>query len=102
MRASEQFALGGVGVEVQTAFHEARDAEKRLDAYTDATRYARRWLVMVQQGIDIGTFDDEDIIEPAKEYALKRFARMQATFDYNVALSKLALATGWQAVAPDQ
>jgi outer membrane protein TolC len=102
MRASEQFALGGVGVEVQTAFHEARDAEQRLAAYTDATRYARRWLVMVQQGIDIGTFDDEDIIEPAKEYALKRFARMQATFDYNVALSKLALATGWQAVAPDQ
>lgn len=102
MRASEQYALGGVGVEVQTAFHEARDAEKRLDAYTDATRYARRWLVMVQQGIDIGTFDDEDIIEPAREYALKRYARMQATFDYNVAVSKLALATGWQAVAPAQ
>jgi outer membrane protein TolC len=102
MRASEQYALGGVGVEVQTAFHEARDAEKRLDAYTDATRYARRWLVMVQQGIDIGTFDDEDIIEPAREYALKRYARMQATFDYNVALAKLALATGWQTVTPDQ
>jgi outer membrane protein TolC len=102
MRASEQFALGGVGVEVQTAFQEARDAEKRLNAYTDATRYARRWLVMVQQGIDIGTFDDEDIIEPAREYALKRYAAMQATFDYNVAVSKLALATGWKDVAAVQ
>lgn len=100
LRASEQFALGGVGVEVQTAFHEARDAAQRLDAYTEATGYARRWLVIVQQGIDIGTFDDEDIIDPAREYALKRFARMQATFDYNMALSKLALATGWDAVAP--
>ncbi|HTM44991.1 MAG TPA: TolC family protein, partial [Polyangiaceae bacterium] len=100
MQANEQYAMGGVGVEVQTAFQQASDAARRLDAYTEATRYAKRWLVSVQQGIDVGTFDDQDIVEPAKEYALKKFARMQATFDYNMALAKLALATGWDAVAP--
>jgi outer membrane protein TolC len=102
MRASEQYALGGVGVEVQTAFQEAIEAERRLAAYTEATRYAKRWLVIVQQGIDIGTYDDEDIVDPAREYALKRFARMQATFDYNMALSRLAQATGWDSIAPAQ
>jgi hypothetical protein len=60
---------------------------------------ARRWLVQVQQGIDVGTFDDQDIVDPAKEYALKRFAQMTAMFDYNVALARLALATGWDAIA---
>jgi hypothetical protein len=44
--------------------------------------------------------DDEDIVDPAKEYALKRFSQMSATFDYNVAFAKLAQVTGWQAVAP--
>jgi outer membrane protein TolC len=101
IRATEQFALGGVGVEVETAFAEADDARKRLEAFSDAARYARQWLVKVQQGIDVGTFEDQDIVDPAKEYALRRFAQMSATLDYNVALAKLALATGWDAVAPE-
>jgi outer membrane protein TolC len=50
MRATERFALGGVGVEVEQAFAEAADAARRLDAYTRATSYARQWLIKVQQG----------------------------------------------------
>jgi outer membrane protein TolC len=101
IRATEQYALGGVGVEVETAFAEAQDAAKRLEAWSDATRYARQWLVKVQQGIDVGTYEDQDIVDPAKEYALRRFSQMSATLDYNVAMAKLALATGWDAVAPE-
>jgi hypothetical protein len=56
----------------------------------------------VQQGIEVGTFEDEDVVEPAKEYALKRFAQMSALFDYNVALAKLAQVTGWDTVAGDE
>jgi outer membrane protein TolC len=95
-RATEQYALGGVGVEVTMAYEDALDAQRRLDAYAQATQYARRWLILVQQGIDIGTYESKDIIDPAKEYAIKRFSQMQATFDYNVALAKLAQATGWK------
>jgi outer membrane protein TolC len=102
IRATERFALGGVGWEVEQAFHEAEDATRRLAAYTRATTYAKQWLVKVQQGIEVGTFEDEDIVEPAKEYALKRFAQMSALFDYNVALAKLAQVTGWDTVAGDE
>lgn len=101
-RATERYALGGVAVEVETAFADAQEAQRRLDAYTEATQYAKQWLVKVQQGIDVGTFEDEDIVDPAKEYALKKYALMTAIFDYNVALSKLALATGWSSVAPSE
>ena len=99
MRATERYALGGVGAEVEQAYAEAEDAARRLEAYERAAKYAKQWLVKVQQGIDIGTFDDKDIVDPAKEYALKRFSVMSATFDYNVALARLALATGWDDLA---
>jgi outer membrane protein TolC len=96
MRATEQYALGGVGVEVQKAFARAQEAERRLEAATRAARYAKQWLVKVQQGIDIGTIDEEDLVDPAKEYALKQFGRMSATFDYNMAIAALKMATGWE------
>ncbi len=98
MRATERYATGGVAVEVEEAFAEAESAEKRLDAQKRSLKLAKQWLIKVQQGIDIGTFEDEDIADPAKEYALKRFAYMSALFAYNVAVSKLALATGWDSV----
>jgi len=99
LRATERYALGGVAVEVETAYREAEDAERRLNAYAEAAGYAKKWLILVQQGIDVGTSDEEDIVDPAKEWALKRFAVMSATFDYNVAVGKLAQATGWDAAS---
>lgn len=99
IRATERFALGGVGWEVEQAFREAEDAQRRLDAYSRATTYAKQWLVKVQQGIEVGVYEDKDIIEPAKEYALKRFSQMTATFDYNMAIAKLAQVTGWDVLA---
>src|SRR5690606_5113766 len=101
MRATERYALGGVGVEVENAFAEAQDAERRLDAYSRAAGYAKQWLIKVQQGIDVGGMDEEEIVDPAKEWALKRFSQMSATFDYNLAVAKLAQATGWDAVTKD-
>ena len=100
MRATEQYALGGVGVEVQKAFASAQEAEHRLEAATRAEHYAKQWLVKVQQGIDIGTLDEEELVDPAKEYGLKRFARMSATFDYNVAVATLKMTTGWEHETP--
>lgn len=99
LRATERYALGGVAVEVETAYREAEDAERRLDAYAEAASYAKKWLILVQQGIDVGANDEEDIVDPAKEWALKRFLVMSAIYDYNVAVGKLALATGWENVS---
>jgi outer membrane protein TolC len=102
VRAKERYALGGVAFEVEEAFRTAEDAKRRLDAYARASQFAKQWLIQVQQGIDIGTMEENDVLEPAKEYAFKRYAVMGAVFDYNLALAKLALATGWDAVAGDE
>lgn len=95
MRATERYALGGVGLEVEKAYQHVVEAAVRLDAFDRATGYAKQWVIKIQQGIDIGTADEEELIEPAKEYALKQFAQMSAVHDYNIALAQLAQATGW-------
>lgn len=95
VRAIERFALGGVATEVERAYAEAEDASRRLEAWSDATRYAKQWLIKVQQGQDLGLFEGDELVEPAKEYALKKFSEMSALYDYNLAISALALATGW-------
>ena len=98
MRATERYALGGIAVEVEKAYQEAKDAERRLLAWGEAARYAKQWLIKVQQGLDLGLTEDSDLVEPSKEYALKRFSEMSAILDYNLALTDLARATGWDAI----
>lgn len=98
MRATERYALGGIAVEVEKAYQEAKDAERRLLAWGEAARYAKQWLIKVQQGLDLGISEDTDLVEPSKEYALKRFSEMSAILDYNLALADLARATGWDAI----
>jgi len=96
--ATERFALGGVATEVEQAFLDAQAAEQRLEAAAAALHYSKQWLVKVQQAIDIGTMDNQDIVDPSKEYALRRFSQLSAIFDYNTALARLAQASGWRAI----
>jgi outer membrane protein TolC len=98
--ALDRKALGGVAAQVEEAYAEALDWQKRLDAYTKAEGYARKWLVTVKQAIDIGTMEDKDLIDPAKAYAEHRYNALNATMEYNLALTKLARVTGWDAIAP--
>lgn len=101
MRATEKLALGGAGVEVETAYAEVVDWQRRVDAYTKAVSYARKWLVTVQQGIDVGTREEKEVLDPAKAYATNRFSLMNATMELDLAMSRLAKATGWDVIAPD-
>ncbi|MCU0684899.1 MAG: TolC family protein [Polyangiaceae bacterium] len=94
-----RFALGGVGVEVQTAYANALEARKKFEAYQEASKLARRWLLQVSQGMDLGTYEEKDLVEPSRQYALQRFNYLSATLDYNNAMSNLALATGWDSLA---
>lgn len=96
VRATERFALGGIAAEVEASYAEARAARVRLDAWTEATNYAKRWLIKVQQSMDLGLSEQQDLVEPSKTYALKKASEMEALYDFNIALAKLAQATGWE------
>lgn len=94
-----RFATGGVGVEVQTAYAAVLEAKKKHDAYGNASKLARQWMIRVAQNMDLGTSEEKDLVEPARQYALQRFNYLTATMDLNMAMANLALATGWDALA---
>ncbi len=98
VRAIERFALGGIAAEVEAIYAEAAAAKTKLDAWSEATTYAKRWLIKVQQGMDLGLSEKADLVEPSKTYALKKASEMEALYDYNIAMAKLAQATGWEAM----
>ena len=86
---------------METAYAEVVAAKKREEAYGRAEAISKKWLIGVQQGIDLGTEDEKALTDPAKEYAQQRFNHLNAIMDMNVAMSKLALVTGWDAIAPE-
>lgn len=98
VRATERFALGGIAAEVEVSHADAMASKERYEAWIEATNYAKRWMIKVKQGLDLGLSDDEDMVEPSKAYALKKASQMEALFDYNVALVKLAQSTGWESM----
>ncbi len=93
-RETYRLALGGLSVEVQAAYADVVAARKKVDAYQDASKLARQWLLQITQGIDIGTYDEKDLVDPARTYALQRTNYLTALLDLNMAMANLALATG--------
>lgn len=99
--ALRRLASNGVSAEVEAAHAEVRDWQRRRAAYMKSVGFAKKWLIRVQQGIDVGTIEDKELLEPAKAYALGRFNVLNATMELDLAMAKLARVTGWDAIAPD-
>lgn len=99
--AQQRYALGGIATEVEVAYADVIDWKKRVDAYSRAVKHAKRWFIMVQEAIDVGTREESDLLDPARQYALQRFNLLNATMELDMAMSRLAKATGWNAIAPD-
>jgi outer membrane protein TolC len=93
-----RYALGGVGVEVETAYAQVIEARKRVELYREASKLARQWMVRVGQAIEVGTMDEKALIEPAREYATQKYNYLSALHDYNIAMATLTLKTGWNKI----
>ncbi len=91
--STQRLALEGVRQQVEEAYAELEGKRQRLELAEKGVALTKSWLLKVQQGIDVGTMDERDIIEPAREFALKRFAEMTAIYEYNIAVAKLEQVT---------
>jgi multidrug efflux system outer membrane protein len=99
-RATERLALGGLAVEVETAYAAVVEARGREEAWSRAEHKAKQWIVTVDAQIDLGTSDEKALAEPLKAYINARASHLVAIMDFNLAQSQLALASGWDAAAP--
>jgi multidrug efflux system outer membrane protein len=99
-QALERLALGGAMVEVEKAYAEAVEAKTREETWDKAEHEAKEWISIVQDHIELGTWDERQIMEPLRAYGNARVQHLQALMDYNLAMSNLALASGWDGAAP--
>jgi multidrug efflux system outer membrane protein len=98
--ALERLALGNAMYEVEKAYADAVEAKTREEAWGKAEHEAKEWISIVQDHIELGTWDERSIMEPLKAYGNARVQHLYALMDYNVAMSGLALASGWDTSAP--
>jgi outer membrane protein TolC len=99
-RALERLALGNAMLEVEKAYADTLEAKAREEAWDKAEHISKQWISTVQDNIDLGTWDERSLLEPLRSYATTRGQHLYALMDYNIAMSSLALASGWDAAAP--
>ncbi len=98
-RDLEQYALGGVGVEVTTAYAGAKDAVTREEAYGEAETLSKRWVATISAAMSVGTREERELVDPLRSYITNRYNHLQAIMDLDLAYSQLAMSTGDEAIA---
>jgi multidrug efflux system outer membrane protein len=99
-RSLERLALGNAVFEVERAYADTLEAKEREEAWDKAEHIAKQWISTVQDSIDLGSSDERTLLDPLRVYGNARIQHLRALMDYNVMLSTLALASGWDSAAP--
>ncbi len=99
-RSMERLALGNAEFEVERAYADAVEAKGREETFDKEEHLAKQWISIVQDHIDLGTWDESKLLEPLKAYGNARISHLQALMDLNVTLSNLAMVSGWDSAAP--
>ncbi len=99
-RALQRLALGNAELEVEKAYADAVEAKGREEAWDRAEHLAKQQISIVQDHIDLGTWDEKALMWPLRQYANARVQHLQALMDYNVTMSNLAMVSGWDSAAP--
>jgi multidrug efflux system outer membrane protein len=101
-RALERLALGNAMLEVEKAYADAIEAKSREEGWDRAEHLAKAWISTTQDNIDVGTWDERSLLEPLRAYANARGQHLYALMDFNIAMSSLSLASGWDSAAPTE
>jgi outer membrane protein TolC len=98
MRALERLALGTAMFEVEKAYADAVEAKTREETWDKAEHKTKEWISIVQDHVDLGTWDERTLMDPLRAYGNARVQHLYALMDYNIAMSGLALASGWDSL----
>lgn len=94
LQARRQQALGGITVEIETAWQETRAARKRSDLLAHSEKVARGWYNAVDQNMQLGVAEARDLVDAARGYFELRLRHLQSIMDVNLAIAGLKQAAG--------
>ena len=92
-RMTEALASAGVAFEAGQAWAEASDAQDRLAAAHAGEKAAHSWLVATLQSTSAGLGEPKDLADSLTAWFQMHARLLQATYDWNVAVSALARAS---------
>jgi outer membrane protein TolC len=98
-RSLEDLAMGNAMWEVEKAYADAVEAKSREETWDRTEHLAKEWLAIVQDHIDVGTWDERALLDPLRSYGSARAQHVTALLDYNVAISQLAFVSGQDTAA---
>jgi outer membrane protein, multidrug efflux system len=100
-RADEQMAqqrrlqaLGGISIEIENAWLDARNARRRSDLLQHSEKVARGWYNAVDQSLQVGVADSRDLVDAARNFFELRLRHLQSIMDFNMAVASLKQAAG--------
>ncbi len=96
--ARKRELLGGGALEIERAFNDVREAQRRLKTAETAERRARGWLQGIKQSVDVGTAEGRDMNDALRTYFEQHISVLRAINDVNVACANLRRVSGLEVI----
>ncbi|HLK91556.1 MAG TPA: TolC family protein [Polyangia bacterium] len=87
-------AMGGIMLEVRKAYGEVAEARSRVASMEKGEKAGKAWISAVAQNFAVGLAEARDFSDALIAFFGMRTRYLQAVYDFDVALSSLARATG--------
>jgi outer membrane protein TolC len=87
-------ALGGVAVEIETNWLEARATRRKAELLAHSEKVARGWYNAVDQSLQVGVAESRDLVDAARNYFELRVRHLQSIMDVNMAAGQLKFSAG--------
>ncbi|MGZ3439526.1 MAG: TolC family protein [Polyangia bacterium] len=89
-----QQALGGIYIEIENAWLDARAARRRSELLAHSEKVARGWYNSVDQNLKVGVAESRDLVDAARNFFELRMRHLQSIMDVNMATATLKQAAG--------
>lgn len=87
-------ALGGISIEIENAWLDARSARRKTELLAHSEKVARGWYNAVDENLQVGVADSRDLVDAARNYFELRMRHLQSIMDTNMAIASLKRAAG--------
>jgi outer membrane protein TolC len=87
-------AMGGIMLDVRKAYGEVTEARSRVASMEKGEKAGKAWISAVAQNFAVGLAEARDFSDALIAFFGMRTRYLQAVYDFDVALSSLARATG--------
>lgn len=94
LAARRKQALGGISIEIENAWLEARAARRKSELLGHSEKVARGWYNAVDQNLQVGIAESRDLVDAARNFFELRMRHLQSIMDVNMALASLKQAAG--------